>query len=56
MAKPDPGMENRIKELIRTLNAASKAYYAQDREIMDNFTYDRLYRELEELEEYVLSL
>ncbi len=51
MAKPDSGMENRIKELIRTLNAASKAYYAQDREIMDNFTYDRLYRELEELEE-----
>jgi DNA ligase (NAD+) len=43
--------ENRIKELIEQLNAASKAYYAEDREIMDNFTYDRLYDELVKLEE-----
>ena len=41
---------NRMKELVTTLNSASKAYYAQDMEIMSNFEYDRLYDELTELE------
>lgn len=41
---------DRIKYLVETLNAASKAYYAQDEEIMSNFEYDRLYDELVELE------
>lgn len=40
----------RMKELVAQLNAASKAYYAEDREIMSNFDYDRLYDELEQLE------
>lgn len=40
----------RMKELVDTLNSASKAYYAQDREIMSDFAYDRLYDELAELE------
>lgn len=40
----------RMKELVTQLNAASKAYYAEDREIMSNFDYDRLYDELEQLE------
>lgn len=40
----------RIKYLVETLNAAAKAYYAQDREIMSNLEYDRLYEELEGLE------
>lgn len=46
-------MENmeRMKELIALLNEASKAYYAEDREIMSNFEYDALYDELVELEE-----
>jgi DNA ligase (NAD+) len=44
------GYEKRIKELIKTLNEASRAYYSQDREIMDNYTYDKLYDELERLE------
>ena len=39
-----------MKELIRILQEASKAYYAQDREIMSNFEYDRLYDELCALE------
>ncbi len=43
--------ENRIKELVKLLNEASKAYYADDTEIMDNFTYDKLYDELERLEQ-----
>lgn len=41
---------DRIKELVDTLNRASRAYYQEDREIMDNLQYDRLYRELEGLE------
>ena len=40
----------RIKELVNLLNEASKAYYAQDREIMSNYEYDKLYDELVALE------
>lgn len=40
----------RMKELVAQLNAASKAYYAEDREIMSNYDYDKLYDELELLE------
>lgn len=41
---------NRMKELVAALNLASKAYYAQDMEVMSNFEYDRLYDELMTLE------
>lgn len=40
----------RMKELAELLSAASKSYYAQDKEIMSNFEYDKLYDELEKLE------
>ena len=40
----------RMKELTTLLNEASRAYYAQDREIMSNYEYDKLYDELVELE------
>mgnify|MGYP001082896758 FL=1 len=40
----------RIRELTQLLNKASLAYYAQDRELMSNYEYDRLYDELEALE------
>lgn len=40
----------RIKYLVDTLNLASKAYYAEDREIMSNLEYDALYDELQKLE------
>ena len=40
----------RIHELVNTLNDASRAYYAEDREVMSNFEYDRLYDELVSLE------
>ena len=40
----------RMKELSDRLLAASKAYYQEDREIMSNLEYDRLYDELEDLE------
>ena len=36
----------RMKELIALLNEASKAYYAEDKEIMSNYEYDALYDEL----------
>lgn len=40
----------RMKELGELLRSASRAYYQEDREIMSNFEYDRLYDELAELE------
>ncbi|MBQ9234635.1 MAG: NAD-dependent DNA ligase LigA [Lachnospiraceae bacterium] len=40
----------RIKELVNVLNEASRAYYQEDREIMSNFEYDKLYDELVALE------
>ena len=42
--------QDRMKELVRLLREASKAYYAENREIMSNLEYDRLYDELEKLE------
>ena len=42
---------DRMRELIDLLNEASKAYYAEDREIMSNYEYDALYDELVALEE-----
>ena len=42
---------HRMRELSQKLNEASKAYYAQDREIMSNREYDALYDELESLEQ-----
>ena len=41
----------RIKYLVEALNRASKAYYAEDREIMSNYEYDALYDELQTLEQ-----
>ncbi len=43
-------IRNRMTELVEILNKASLAYYAQDREIMSDFQYDKLYDELQELE------
>jgi len=40
----------RMKELITVLNNASKAYYADDIEVMSNVEYDALYDELLALE------
>ena len=41
---------DRMKELIHILSEASKAYYQENRELMSNFEYDKLYDELLELE------
>lgn len=45
------GKIERIKSLVELLNQASKAYYAEDRERMDNREYDSRYDELAALEE-----
>lgn len=39
-----------MKEKIKLLNAANKAYYQENREIMSNMEYDNLYDELVKLE------
>ena len=36
----------RMKELVKKLNEAAKAYYQEDREIMSNLEYDTLYDEM----------
>lgn len=42
---------DRIRELVGLLREAGLAYYQQSREIMSNLEYDRLYDELEQLEQ-----
>ena len=41
----------RMKELVRILDEASRAYYVESREIMSNRRFDELYDELVQLEE-----
>lgn len=41
---------DRMKQLIRILDEAGKAYYQESREIMSNYEYDTLYDELIRLE------
>lgn len=43
-------MLHRMKELVEKLREASRAYYAQNKEIISNYEYDRLYDELADLE------
>lgn len=39
-----------MKNLVKKLNEAAKAYYQEDREIMSNLEYDDLYAQLEKME------
>lgn len=39
-----------MKELVKTLNEAARVYEQEDRELMSNYEYDKLYDELLELE------
>ena len=43
--------QDRMRELVNLLRRAAQAYYAEDVEIMPNVEYDRLYDELQALEE-----
>lgn len=51
--------KSRIKQLVEDLNRYSEEYYINDNPTISDYEYDRLLRELEELEnkypEYVLS-
>ena len=40
-----------MKELVKKLNKAAKAYYQEDRDIMDNREYDDLYDQLIKMEQ-----
>lgn len=42
--------QQQMKDLVKKLNEAAKAYYQEDREIMSNREYDELYDRLEKLE------
>ena len=50
-ALPDAAAEARAKELRQLLNQAAHAYYVLDAPQMEDAVYDRLYRELLELEQ-----
>lgn len=41
----------RMKELVDVLGKAAYAYEQEDREVMSNYEYDKLYDELKRLEE-----
>ncbi|WP_448574316.1 NAD-dependent DNA ligase LigA [Trichothermofontia sp.] len=48
--EPQVTIEQRVQELRRLLTEASYAYYVLDAPIMEDPVYDRLYRELQDLE------
>ncbi len=41
-----------MKQLIKKLNEASKAYYIEGKEILSDYEYDKLYDKLLEMEKY----
>ncbi|HJD27302.1 MAG TPA: NAD-dependent DNA ligase LigA [Candidatus Blautia intestinipullorum] len=43
-------VQQQMKDLVKKLNKAAKAYYQEDREIMSNREYDELYDQLEKME------
>lgn len=43
-------VQQQMKDLVKKLNEAAKAYYQEDREIMSNREYDELYDRLEKME------
>ena len=50
MQSIQPATKQRIEELRKLLIQASYAYYVQDSPIMEDVIYDKLYRELQDLE------
>ncbi len=51
MSQPTPELQQRAAQLRQQLQKASYAYYALDNPIMEDAVYDRLYRELQDLEQ-----
>lgn len=56
MSQPTPEMQQRAEQLRQQLQKASYAYYVLDHPIMEDAVYDRLYRELQDLEQQYPSL
>ena len=50
MAEKKENKMEHMRELVELLNRARRAYEQEDKEIMSNYEYDRLYDELQELE------
>ena len=50
MSKDTLDKKKHMEELVEMLNRARRAYEQEDREIMSNFEYDKLYDELLDLE------
>ena len=50
MKSPEPEVKQRVRELQQLLQKASYSYYVLDNPIMEDAIYDRLYRELQDLE------
>ncbi|HAZ45684.1 MAG TPA: DNA ligase [Cyanobacteria bacterium UBA11369] len=50
MGQVTPEVEQRVQQLRQKLQEASYAYYVLDAPIMEDTVYDRLYRELQQLE------
>lgn len=50
MNKKEENITNRMRYLVDTLNKAAKVYYQTGEELMPNFEYDKLERELEALD------
>ena len=42
---------NHMRELVELLNRARRSYEQENTEIMSNYEYDKLYDELQEMEE-----
>ena len=51
MSQPTPEIQQRAEQLRQQLQKASYAYYALDNPMMEDAVYDRLYRELQDLEQ-----
>ncbi len=51
LSQPTPELQQRAAQLRQQLQKASYAYYVLDNPIMEDAVYDRLYRELQDLEQ-----
>ncbi|WP_269622016.1 NAD-dependent DNA ligase LigA [Prochlorococcus marinus] len=56
MKKPSGNFSRRVLELRKVLNKANHAYYVLDAPLMEDAVFDRLYRELLEIEKHDPSL
>ncbi|MDY7020585.1 MAG: NAD-dependent DNA ligase LigA, partial [Cyanobacteriota bacterium] len=50
MEQPTPEIQQRVQQLRQQLQHASYAYYVLDAPTLEDSVYDRLYRELQQLE------